>query len=72
MKIEIENLLSDQKKINRYYELKSQNRRNANDVTEDAKFVAEKMSIIANKVIKISLQMDNIKNSLNEDERERT
>ena len=69
MKMEIENLLSDQKKLNRNYELKSQNRRNANDVTEDAKIVAEEMSVITKKIINISLQMDNIKNSLNEDEK---
>ena len=72
MKMEIENLLSDQKKLERNYELKSQNRQNANDVTEDAKIVAEEMSVITKKIINISLQMDNIKNSLNEDERERT
>ena len=69
MKMEIENLLSDQKKLTRNYELKSQNRQNANDVTEDAKIVAEEMSVITKKVINISLQMDNIKNSLNEDEK---
>lgn len=69
MKMEIENLLSDQKKLERNYELKSQNRQNANDVTEDAKIVAEEMSVITKKVINISLQMDNIKNSLNEDEK---
>ena len=69
MKMEIENLLSDQKKLKRNYELKSQNRQNANDVTEDAKIVAEEMSVITKKVINISLQMDNIKNSLNEDEK---
>ena len=69
MKMEIENLLSDQKKLTRNYELKSQTRQNANDVTEDAKIVAEEMIIITKKIIKISLQMDNIKNSLNEDEK---
>ena len=69
MKMEIENLLSDQKKLERNYELKSQNRQNANDVTEDAKIVAEEMSVITKKIINISLQMDNIKNSLNEDEK---
>lgn len=69
MKMEIENLLSDQKKLKRNYELKSQNRQNANDVTEDAKIVAEEMSVITKKIINISLQMDNIKNSLNEDEK---
>ena len=69
MRMEIENLLSDQKKLTRNYELQSQNRQNANDVTEDAKIVAEEMIIITKKIIKISLQMDNIKNSLNEDEK---
>lgn len=69
MKMEIENLLSDQKKLERNYELKSQNRQNTNDVTEDAKIVAEEMSVITKKIINISLQMDNIKNSLNEDEK---
>ena len=69
MKMEIENLLSDQKKLERNYELKSQNRQNANDVTEDTKIVAEEMSVITKKIINISLQMDNIKNSLNEDEK---
>ena len=69
MKMEIENLLSDQKKLERNYELKSQNRQKANDVTEDAKIVAEEMSVITKKIINISLQMDNIKNSLNEDEK---
>ena len=67
-KMEIENLLSDQK-LNRNYELKSQNRQNANDVLEDAKIVGDKMNIIANKVLNISLQMENFKNSLSEDEK---
>ena len=69
MKMEIENLLSDQKKLDRNSELIFQSRRNPNDGTEDAKIVAEEMSVITKKVINISLQMDNIKNSLNEDEK---
>ena len=69
MKMEIENLLSDQKKLKRNYELKSQNRQNANDVTEDQKIIFKEMLIITKKIIKISQQMDNIKNSLNENEK---
>ena len=52
MKMEIENLLSDQKKLERNYELKSQNRQNANDVTEDAKIVAKEMIIITKKIMR--------------------
>ena len=72
MKMEIENLLSDQKKLDRNSELIFQSRRNANDGTEDQKIIFKEMLIITKKIIKISQQMDNIKNSLNEDERERT
>ena len=69
MKMEIENLLSDQKKLDRISELKFQSRRNANDHTEDQKIIFKEMLIITKKIIKISQQMDNIKNSLNENEK---
>ena len=51
------------------YELKSQDRRNSNDIISDAKMIAEQTSDITNKVLKISLQMENLKNSLNKDEK---
>ena len=69
MKMEIENLLSDQKKLDRNSELIFQSRRNANDGTEDQKIIFKEMLIITKKIIKISQQMDNIKNSLNENEK---
>ena len=69
MKMEIENSLSDQKKLERNSELIFQSRRNANDGTEDQKIIFKEMLIITKKIIKISQQMDNIKNSLNENEK---
>ena len=69
MKMEIENLLSDQKKLDRNSELIFQSRRNPNDGTEDQKIIFKEMLIITKKIIKISQQMDNIKNSLNENEK---
>ena len=69
MKMEIKNLVLELEKLKNGYELKSQDRRNSNDIISDAKMIAEQMSDITNKVLKISLQMENLKNSLNKDEK---
>ena len=69
MKMEIENLLTKKKKLDRNSELIFQSRRNANDGTEDQKIIFKEMLIITKKIIKISQQMDNIKNSLNKNEK---
>ena len=67
--MEIKNLVLELEKLKNGYELKSQDRRNSNDIISDAKMIAEQMSDITNKVLKISLQMENLKNSLNKDEK---
>tara|TARA_B100001115_G_C15449859_1_gene211671 strand:+ start:141 stop:386 length:246 start_codon:yes stop_codon:yes gene_type:complete len=69
MKMEIKNLVLELEKLKNGYELKSQDRRNSNDIISDAKMIAEQTSDITNKVLKISLQMENLKNSLNKDEK---
>ena len=69
MKMEIKNLVLELEKLKNGYELKSQDRRNSNDIISDAKMIAEQTGDITNKVLKISLQMENLKNSLNKDEK---
>ena len=69
MKMEIKNLVLELEKLKNGYELKSQDRRNSNDIISDAKMIAEQTSDITNKVVNISLQMENLKNSLNKDEK---
>ena len=69
MKMEIKNLVLELEKLKNGYELKSQDRRNSNDIISDAKMIAKQTSDITNKVLKISLQMENLKNSLNKDEK---